>query len=89
MTEIGVRELNQQTSRVLRRVQAGEEIVITDHGRPVARLVGIEPEPKSRLQQLREQGRVIEAEPLGPPIERIDYPISSEELLEELRADTV
>jgi len=89
MTEIGVRELNQQTSKVLRRVRAGEDIVITEHGRPVARLVPVTDEPKSVLQQLREQGLVIDAEPNVEPIERIRLDISSQELLDEIRADKV
>ncbi len=36
MEEIGVRELRQQASRYLRRVEAGESFLITDYGRPVA-----------------------------------------------------
>jgi prevent-host-death family protein len=40
MPTIGVRELKQQTSQVLRRVrERGEEIEVTLHGRVVARLV--------------------------------------------------
>ena len=38
MTQIGIRELNQRTSQVLDRVQAGEEIEITDRGVPIAEL---------------------------------------------------
>lgn len=37
--EIGIRELRQSASVHLRAVSAGEEIVVTDRGRPVARLV--------------------------------------------------
>lgn len=39
--EVGVRELRDHLSRYLERVQAGEEVVVTDHGRAVARVVGI------------------------------------------------
>lgn len=42
MTTVGVRELRQQASRLLDRVEAGESIEITNHGRPVARLVPID-----------------------------------------------
>jgi len=31
-------ELNQQTARVLARVEAGEELTVTDRARPIARL---------------------------------------------------
>ena len=39
MTEVGVHEAKTHLSRLLRRVAAGEEIVITSGGRPAARLV--------------------------------------------------
>ena len=42
MTEVGVHEAKTHLSRLLRRVAAGEEIVITSGGRPAARLVPIE-----------------------------------------------
>ena len=38
MNTVGVRELRQNASVLLRRVAAGESIVVTDRGRPVARL---------------------------------------------------
>jgi prevent-host-death family protein len=41
MTEVGVHEAKTHLSRLLRRVAAGEEIVITSGGRPAARLVPI------------------------------------------------
>ncbi len=41
MERVGVRELNQHTSRVIDRVLHGETIEVTDRGRPVARLVPI------------------------------------------------
>jgi prevent-host-death family protein len=37
--EVGVRELRADLSKWLARVEAGEEVVITDRDRPVARLV--------------------------------------------------
>jgi prevent-host-death family protein len=41
MAEIGVHEAKTHLSRLLRRVAAGEEIVITSSGRPAARLVPV------------------------------------------------
>ncbi len=40
---ISQREMRNSSSEVLRRVEAGEELTITNHGRPVARLVPIRP----------------------------------------------
>lgn len=42
MTEVGVHEAKTNLSRLLRRVAAGEEILITSGGRPAARLVPVE-----------------------------------------------
>lgn len=39
MSEVGVHEAKTHLSRLLRRVAAGEEIVITSGGKPAARLV--------------------------------------------------
>jgi len=39
MTTVGLRELRQQASELVRKVEAGEEITITVAGRPSARLV--------------------------------------------------
>jgi len=59
MTTVGVRELRQRASELLRRVEAGETIEVTDRGRPVAVLA---PLPEAgRLEQLRAAGEVIPA----------------------------
>jgi prevent-host-death family protein len=41
VTEVGVHEAKTHLSRLLRRVAAGEEVVITSGGRPAAKLVPI------------------------------------------------
>lgn len=42
MAEAGIRELRDHLSRYLERVQAGEELTVTDRGRPVARLIPVD-----------------------------------------------
>jgi prevent-host-death family protein len=42
MAEVPSRELRNDTAGVLRRVQAGEHVVITVSGRPVAQLVPLQ-----------------------------------------------
>ena len=44
---IGIRELKSTLSECVREVKAGRTIVVTDHGRPVARIIP-EPAGKSR-----------------------------------------
>jgi prevent-host-death family protein len=63
---VGIRELRQQASAVLKRVAAGESVVVTDHGHPVARIV---PLRTSALEQLVSDGRASAAE--GDLVERI------------------
>lgn len=41
MTRIATRDLRNDTAGVLRRVQAGEEVVITVRGEPVAQIIPI------------------------------------------------
>jgi prevent-host-death family protein len=51
MITIGVRELRQRASELLRRVEAGETIEVTDRGRPVALLAPLpDGEPLDRLR---------------------------------------
>jgi prevent-host-death family protein len=56
---VGIRELRQQASAVLRRVTAGESVVVTERGHPIARIV---PLKTSTLEQLVAEGRASEAE---------------------------
>ena len=39
MGTVGIRELKEQASRIIRRVEAGEEVKVTNRGRVVARIV--------------------------------------------------
>jgi prevent-host-death family protein len=53
MTTINVYEAKTQLSRLLDRAAAGEEIVIARAGKPVARLVPLEPLPRRQIGQWR------------------------------------
>ena len=56
MTTVGVRELRQRASELLRLVEQGETIEITDRGRPVALLT---PSPHgSPLERMRAAGDI-------------------------------
>lgn len=70
MASVGVRELRQRASELLRRVEAGETIEITDRRRPVALLTPVE--TAGPLERLRRAGELIPAtkrvDDLGPPL---------------------
>lgn len=52
MATVGVRELKQQTSKILRRVREdGEIIEITYHGQTIARLVPVHP-PRPAVDEM-------------------------------------
>lgn len=71
MASVGVRELRQHASELLRRVEAGETIEITDRGRPVALL---SPMPKGGLyEQMLASGEIeraaLDVDDLPEPLE--------------------
>jgi prevent-host-death family protein len=65
--ETGIRELKDNLSRYIRRIEAGERILVTAHGRVVAELVppgqGVRASLQSRWEEL------IAAGILHPPVE--------------------
>jgi prevent-host-death family protein len=89
MASTGVRELRQRASELLRRVEAGETIEITDRGRPVAVLA---PLPNQRpIGRLRATG---DLEPAGASLNDLPEPLplapgqaAPSSVLERLRRD--
>src|SRR3990172_1403449 len=73
---VGIRELRQNLSRHLRRVRAGERLVVTERGRPVAVLApwADETDPLDRLvaagRARRGRGNLLAVEPLTRPVSR-------------------
>ena len=57
--EVGIRELRDQLSKWVARVRKGEEVVITDRGKPVARLVPVDGE--SNYDRLVREGVITPA----------------------------
>ncbi|NOX29146.1 MAG: type II toxin-antitoxin system Phd/YefM family antitoxin [Actinobacteria bacterium] len=58
---VGVRELKNQLSAYLERVKAGEEITVTQHGRPIARLTTIGTDD-DKYQTLIDAGVIVAAQ---------------------------
>lgn len=69
--DVGIRELRDSLSRHLAEVRSGHTVTITDHGRPIARIVPVD--RPTRLEQLRAEGRVQPArkkkQPTPEPIQ--------------------
>ena len=71
VTSVGVRELRQRASELLRLVEQGETVEITDRGRPVARLT---PLPEGTpLEQMRSSGEI---DPASGHIDDLPEPIT-------------
>jgi prevent-host-death family protein len=74
MATVGVRELRQRASELLRRVEAGETIQVTDRGRPIAVLAPLP--DRSPIERLITAGDLVPSQydlddlpdplPLGP-----------------------
>lgn len=61
MEEVGIRALRNRLSEFVERVRGGEELVVTDRGRAVARLVPVDHE--RALDRLVREG-LVEAAPV-------------------------
>jgi len=60
--EMGIRQLKNELSEVLRAVKDGEDITVTEHGKAIAKIVPIKEEAfESRLERLIREGRVTSA----------------------------
>lgn len=88
MGSVGVRELRQRASELLRRVGEGESIEITDRGRPVAMLT---PLPQDPLARLRASGDLRDSDgDLADLSEPLELPVGTESpssVLARLRQD--
>ncbi len=85
MEQVPVRELNQDTAGVLARVERGETVEITRHGKVIGRIV---PAMVGGLDDWIARGRVVPAtaaRPIPMPTQRATPGAESGQLLRELR----
>ncbi|MEP7360897.1 MAG: type II toxin-antitoxin system prevent-host-death family antitoxin [Chloroflexota bacterium] len=92
MARIGIRELRQNASEYVRRAEKGEVIEVTDRGRPVAQLTPL-PQPMSVLDRWILEGKATRATgnwaDLGPPVPLPPGSPTTQQILDELREDTI
>ena len=89
----GIRDAKVNLSKLLKRVQQGAEVLLTDRGRPVARIVPLNEDPlalSERIHRLEQQG-VIQPDS-GKRRKKLPSPIPTPEglaqrLLQEDRDD--
>jgi prevent-host-death family protein len=56
---IGIRELKSKLSECIREVRGGGTIVVTEHGRPVARMIAAASSLRERLEALSDAGGIL------------------------------
>lgn len=85
---VGIRDLKARLSEYVRDVKAGGTVVVTEHGRPVARII---PEPRpigDRLRAMAKAGEIVwngDAYRPDPPVARAKGPQSVSDLIVEER----
>jgi prevent-host-death family protein len=79
---IGIRELRDTLSRQLDRVREGHTITVTDHGRPIARIVPIE--GQSVYERLVAEGKIT---PASSPKRHVPEPVVSGATVSDLIAE--
>lgn len=88
--QVGIRELRQNLSIYLRRVEAGETLEVTERGKPVALLTPL-PGRQSILDRLIAEGHATPAKRpygrLGPALPAIPGEKTLSEILQEMRED--
>jgi len=57
-TTVGTRELKNRLSEYLRRVKAGETVIITERGKPVGQIMPIQADLTGRIMKMVEAGVV-------------------------------
>lgn len=85
MAEVGVAQLRRELKDWLDRAQSGDEVVITERGRPVARLSGIDIAPL--LDRLTEQGQISSAPDTARPTARGRQRVKAEGSVADLVVD--
>ena len=58
--EVSIYTARQQLSELIKRAEAGEEIIITRHNHPVAKLIKAQPKKKRQLGLYRDRQVVID-----------------------------
>jgi prevent-host-death family protein len=55
-TKVGIRELKENLSKYMAKVKSGQTIIITEHGKPVGRIIPEGQSLEERVEALRQAG---------------------------------
>jgi prevent-host-death family protein len=57
-TRVGIRELKENLSKYMAKVKSGQSIIITEHGKPVGRIIPEGQSLEERVEALRQAGLI-------------------------------
>ncbi|MEF7613728.1 type II toxin-antitoxin system prevent-host-death family antitoxin [Aquincola sp. MAHUQ-54] len=80
MASIGLFEAKTHLSELVARAERGEEVVITRHNRPVAKLVPVDGVPADLVE--RRRAALMRMGSIGREVARNGGPVTREEILE-------
>ncbi len=83
--QVGVRELKARLSAYLAIVQQGAEVVVTDRGRPVARLVPVDAGAEAHRLRMIAEGRLIPPRSKVRSIPKPKYKLTEGSIVDFLR----
>ena len=85
MKSVKIAELKDKLSEHLRAVEAGEEVIVTDRNRPIARIISVQPaEPALSIEEPTASFKTLRAKKWPPARWRLSGP----ELLDAERSET-
>ena len=84
---IGVREIRQDASTILSRVEEGEEFIVTNRGVPIARLIPMKMDDEQLIEEMIANGEILEADgnlwDLPLPTHKVKGKSATQQLIEE------
>jgi prevent-host-death family protein len=84
---IGIREIRQDASTILARVEEGEEFIITNRGVPIARLMPMDIDDDRLIEEMIANGDIVEADgnlwDLSLPTFKVKGKSATQQLIEE------
>lgn len=83
---VGIRDLRDHLSSYMERVKAGETITVTEHGRPIARIIGSSL-PAALVDMIARGEATLPTRPLSDlrKIKGVPYSGSVQDLIDEVR----
>ena len=83
---VGLREANQKFSSLIKAVRGGKEVILTDRGKPVARLVPMPADDtEDSVRRMEEAGLLIPARKRGPMPPFKGYRLRGKSIVETIR----